>query len=338
MKHEFGPVVQSAQKVVLARLFVFGCVVFLIAGVYFVTENITAALGLPLVLFIIGFLNRKNTPSYVVTENGVIVKKGEKVSAEYAYKDYAMSSLIVEIKNHGITVGRNRQLVLNDGKKEKKILIVLGKEKYDEFMSLISNYSAKWAQQNGGASIAPRDVSEGEDFPVSANLPNRSVFKLEKNNIVKTVFKARYIPLIIILLAAGVAVLFALNGMKLKEALVIPFVPVPFLVFYYMFVLPVAVLRKGQTPNEIVLTKNEIKIDGTIFNFASVSKIKITPTSDYNGRYKRIDLYGSNNEKTRYYLGFQTDKVDTVFPQYNEFASLLEQLLAAQVGKFQYDL
>ena len=338
MEHEFNTAPQGAVAKGKMILFVLGLDVLLGVGVYYFTDSIAIALVVALGLLAIGLYNRKNALSYVVTENGLVVKKGEKISAEYAYKDYAMSSLIVEIKNNGITVGRNRQLVLNDGKKEKKILIVLGKEKYDEFMSLISNYSAKWAQQNGGASIAPRDVSEGEDFPVSANLPNRSVFKLEKNNIVKTVFKARYIPLIIILLAAGVAVLFALNGMKLKEALVIPFVPVPFLVFYYMFVLPVAVLRKGQTPNEIVLTKNEIKIDGTIFNFASVSKIKITPTSDYNGRYKRIDLYDSNNEKTRYYLGFQTDKVDTVFPQYNEFASLLEQLLAAQVGKFQYDL
>ena len=128
-----------------------------------------------------------NGPDYIVTDKGVLFKKRNKIIREFLYKDYVMSSYVVRNSYNGIPSGTSRQLVVDNGKKEKKYVCALTKKKFDEFMSLIITYSGN-AETNSTVKKTP-------DIMLSS--VSRDFF-LDKSSIFRIIALRKYSVLIFI--------------------------------------------------------------------------------------------------------------------------------------------
>ena len=271
-----------------------------------------------------------NGPDYVVTSEGVLFKKRNKTIREFLYKDYIMSSYVIRNSYNGIPAGTSRQLVVDNGKKEKKYVCALSKKDFDEFMSLIIAYSGN-AETNNIPKQAP-DVILSE--------VNRD-FLLDKNGVFKAVAFRKYFVLIFLsfLLAALFFLLVFLGETDAWYSLAAAAVC---LLLYFLLVFLGVGSTKRKIPENIKLRTNGIYLDEEHFNFNEISKISLTPPSYYIGSLNRVlKIYGYDGKKKTYILGFKVAKAgkkDKVFPEYEEFFVKLEGILGNSPGKFQYDL
>jgi hypothetical protein len=101
----------------------------------------SACAGLALIALMVLMIIK--APDYVVTENEVILKRKGKVLKQFPYKDYKMSPYVLKRYYCGVLIGTERDLITHDGKTENTTKIMLGKNEFDEFMALITAYSAR---------------------------------------------------------------------------------------------------------------------------------------------------------------------------------------------------
>ena len=106
-----------------------------LAAILAVIPTIIAAL-----LFSKFFLNGID---YIVTEKELKFLKKGKVIKNFPYENCQISSLVTNMSYSGVPSGKIRQVVIDDGKKKKTYVIGLNKKNFNEFMSLVSSYSAR---------------------------------------------------------------------------------------------------------------------------------------------------------------------------------------------------
>lgn len=294
----------------------------------FVSVIISAVLS---VFIIIIFIYRTvNGPDYIVTNEGVLFKKKNKITHEFSYKDYIMSSYVVKNSYNGIPTGTTRHLIVDNGKKEKKYVCALSKKNFDEFISLIIAYSGN-GETDSMLKVTP-------DMILSE--VNRD-FVLDKNKIFKNIAFRKYLGLILIvfLLIISFFIPLFIGGMVIWYALI---GILACILLYSLLVFATVSTTKRKTPENIKLRTNGIYLDEDHFNFNEIEKISLTPPSYYIGNLNRIlKIYDYEGKKKTYILGFKVAKAgkkDKVFPEYEEFFEKLEGILGNSPGKFQYDL
>ena len=271
-----------------------------------------------------------NGPDYIVTNEGVLFKKRNKIIREFSYRKYVMSSYVVRNSYNGIPAGTARHLVTDDGKKERKYVCALSKKDFDEFMSLIIAYSGN-AETNSVVKETPNIVlSEA----------NRDFF-LDNSRVFKVIAFNKYFGLIFLSFLL-LCLFFLLTYFGERDAwFALVGIAVCFLIYFVLVSFGVS-STKRKLPENIKLRTNEIYIDEEHFNFSEISKVSLTPPSYYTGSINRIlKIYRYDGKKKTYILGFKVAKAgkkDKVFPEYEEFFQMLEGILGNSPGKFQYDL
>ncbi len=271
-----------------------------------------------------------NGPDYIVTNEGVLFKKRNKITHEFSYKKYVMSSYVVRNTYNGISSGTSRQLIVDDGKKEKKYVCALSKKDFDEFMSLIIAYSGNAETSN--------EIKETPSIVLSE--ANRDFF-LDNSRIFKDIAFKKYFGMIFLSFLL-LALFFLLTYFGENDAWFALVGIVICLLIYFVLVFFSVGSAKRKMPENIKLRTNEIYLDEEHFSFSDISKVSLTPPSYYIGNINRVlKIYRQKKKKKTYILGFKVAKAgkkDKVFPEYEQFFQMLEGILANSPGKFQYDL
>ena len=339
MEHYF----KNKHKSLLGLIMpVFGMIflglIFFLVSYYIFTDlvkfetlvSITISAVLVVLVMIIFIYRIVDRPDYIVTNKGVLFKKRDKIIRELPYEKYMMSSYVVRNSYNGIPTGTSRQLIADDGKKEKKYVCALTKKNFDEFMSLIIAYSGN-AETNSTAKETPNII---------LSEVNKDFF-LDKNRIFRNIAFKKYFGLIFASFLL-LALFFLLTYFGERDSWFFLAGMAVCLLIYFFLVLISLGRTKRKMPENIKLRTNEISLDEERFNFNEISKISLTPPSYYVGNINRnLKIYRYDGKKKTYILGFKVSKAgkkDKVFSEYEEFFYMLEGILGNSPGKFQYDL
>lgn len=309
------------------------CIVFTIIGINMQDSNaVVYSSIITLVVFLLIIYRVFGIPlEYIVNDKEVIFMRKGKEFKKFPYSDYILSSYVMKHSTNGIPTNTSRFLVADDGKKEKKFVCALSKKDFDEFMGLIIAYSNR--------SFSDSVTVKQGNRPETSNV-NKEYF-LNKEKIFKKLLYLKSAGFTIIaILCVVIGFILLGTGEAGAEFLFIGAI-ICMIIFFLVLLSSVAHVKKT-TPERVSIRNNAIYIDDVILNFSEIEKISITPHSYYHGSPNRILRIAKREGGQVYYtLGFKVDKVgkiDSVFPQYDEFSFLLEGIFMNTPGKFQYDL